>query len=248
MFCIRDTEQRLDKVLDASLLDHQAMPGFEDVKFESEWRFVKAITSRAKKEMYSSSLGFSPTLRPSVMGLFGSPERKPSYQGPPNSSSPEVSSSMSRSRTPSVPNLRLTLASTFSTPLPIQPESFSPKTVTSILSNTLYILQQYDFAGHPALLVQAFSQLLYWLASELFNRILAKVSTSTFQTCNHAQGLCALETLPMPVASRPDPVECVIAGRLGSYKPTSAATCCYAFSAIERASAVVTMPLLGVLY
>ena len=35
---IRDAERRMDKVLDQSMLDHEAMPGFEDVHFQHEWK------------------------------------------------------------------------------------------------------------------------------------------------------------------------------------------------------------------
>lgn len=60
--------------------------------------------------------------------------------------------------------------------LPSAMQEHSPRSVTTLLSSTLFVLQHYDFAGHPCIVVQAFSQLLYWLASELFNRIMTKVS------------------------------------------------------------------------
>lgn len=39
---IRDAERRLDKVLDASMLDHETIPGFEDVTFQHEWKIFKS--------------------------------------------------------------------------------------------------------------------------------------------------------------------------------------------------------------
>ncbi|KAI9761557.1 MAG: hypothetical protein M4579_000949 [Chaenotheca gracillima] len=38
---IRDAERRMDKVLDAAMLDHETIPGFEDVHFQNEWRIFQ---------------------------------------------------------------------------------------------------------------------------------------------------------------------------------------------------------------
>ncbi|KAM3414348.1 hypothetical protein BST61_g10994 [Cercospora zeina] len=38
---IRDAERRMDKVLDAAMLDHETIPGFEDITFQNEWKFLK---------------------------------------------------------------------------------------------------------------------------------------------------------------------------------------------------------------
>lgn len=46
----------------------------------------------------------------------------------------------------------------------------SPRTVTSILTAALHILQLYEI--NPATIVQAFSQIFFWLGSELFNKVL----------------------------------------------------------------------------
>lgn len=39
---VRDAERRIDKVFDQSLLDHETIPGFEDVHFQNEWRLFKS--------------------------------------------------------------------------------------------------------------------------------------------------------------------------------------------------------------
>jgi hypothetical protein len=39
---IRDAERRMDKVLDQAMLDHEPMPGFEDVQFQNEWKIFKS--------------------------------------------------------------------------------------------------------------------------------------------------------------------------------------------------------------
>jgi hypothetical protein len=38
---VRDAERRLDKVLDAAMLEHETIPGFEDVTFQNEWKLFK---------------------------------------------------------------------------------------------------------------------------------------------------------------------------------------------------------------
>ncbi|EIW72141.1 hypothetical protein TREMEDRAFT_25958 [Tremella mesenterica DSM 1558] len=51
-------------------------------------------------------------------------------------------------------------------------EEVTPQSITDILTGVLVVLQIYDV--NPALTVQAFSQIFYWIASELFNRILTR--------------------------------------------------------------------------
>lgn len=185
VYCIRDVEKRLDKVLDAAMLDHEALSGYSDIRFEGEWRFVKALTNRSKKDSPFASITGSPSSRPSVLGLFGSPDRSAQQGSPQHTPSHKDTlqepASTGRIRAPLMPAvLRASMFSSQPTPSQqpiIQPqEEPSPKLVTTILSSTLFILQSYDYAGHPAIIVQAFSQLLYWIASELFNRILTRVS------------------------------------------------------------------------
>lgn len=39
---IRDAERRINKVLEAAMLDHETIPGFEDVAFQGEWKLLKS--------------------------------------------------------------------------------------------------------------------------------------------------------------------------------------------------------------
>lgn len=39
---VRDAERRLDKVLDAAMLDHETIPGFEGITFQNEWKIFKS--------------------------------------------------------------------------------------------------------------------------------------------------------------------------------------------------------------
>ncbi|KWU41224.1 hypothetical protein RHOSPDRAFT_12581, partial [Rhodotorula sp. JG-1b] len=146
VFIIRDAERRIDRVLEAAILEHEPLAGFEDVAFEDEWastRFVKKLTGRAKK-----NAGIRNST--SAMSLF-------SDSGSVSSSADGIGGaggpgSPGRQRT-------TTIGST-------------PKDVTDLLSATLYVLQLYEIP--PAIIVQAFSQLFYWLACEIFNRLLTQ--------------------------------------------------------------------------
>ena len=39
---IRDAERRMDKIFDQALLDHETIPGFEDVHFQNEWKIFRS--------------------------------------------------------------------------------------------------------------------------------------------------------------------------------------------------------------
>ena len=41
---IRDAERRMDKILDTAILDHETIPGFEDVHFQNEWKIFRSKT------------------------------------------------------------------------------------------------------------------------------------------------------------------------------------------------------------
>lgn len=41
---IRDAERRMDKVLASAILDHETIPGFEDIAFQNEWKFLRSKT------------------------------------------------------------------------------------------------------------------------------------------------------------------------------------------------------------
>lgn len=46
---IRDAERRMDKVMEAAILDHETIPGFEDIHFQNEWKFLRT-KSKVKPE------------------------------------------------------------------------------------------------------------------------------------------------------------------------------------------------------
>ncbi|KAJ5174453.1 uncharacterized protein N7482_000330 [Penicillium canariense] len=44
---IRDAERRMNKVLDAAMLDHETIPGMEDIAFQNEWKLFRKKKSEA---------------------------------------------------------------------------------------------------------------------------------------------------------------------------------------------------------
>ncbi|KAG5929084.1 hypothetical protein E4U42_007234 [Claviceps africana] len=48
---VRDAERRLDKVLDAAMLDHETIPGFEDIAFQNEWKLFKRKSAVKEEPM-----------------------------------------------------------------------------------------------------------------------------------------------------------------------------------------------------
>ncbi|SPO03790.1 probable protein localized to golgi-vacuole transport vesicle [Cephalotrichum gorgonifer] len=110
---VRDAERRMDKVLDAAMLDHETIPGFEDITFQNEWKLFK---------------------------------RKAQVKEEP-------------------------LEKRFRPPSPKQRAKPAPRNVTSILSSTLFVLDLYDI--HSVIVAQIVSQLVYWVAAELFNRVMS---------------------------------------------------------------------------
>ncbi|EDN09503.1 conserved hypothetical protein [Histoplasma mississippiense (nom. inval.)] len=49
---IRDAERRMDKVLDTAMLDHETIPGFEDVHFQNEWNLFRSRTKILAQLLY----------------------------------------------------------------------------------------------------------------------------------------------------------------------------------------------------
>ena len=47
---IRDAERRMNRVLEAAMLDHETIPGFEDVEFQGEWKILKSKPKHKAEE------------------------------------------------------------------------------------------------------------------------------------------------------------------------------------------------------
>ncbi|WVR09630.1 hypothetical protein IAU60_006703 [Kwoniella sp. DSM 27419] len=169
VFVIRIAEMRIDGFLDAAILDYETLEDFNDIRYEGEWSLFRSFVPKKKRDT------------PRVASIFNN-----ASPGPDASVNDSPGATASSFRTPariqSMSDLRLAV-----TPRSISHEStvsgtslqttstavegtMSPARVTDVLSGVLLILQLYEV--NPAVVVQAFSQILYWISCELFNRIL----------------------------------------------------------------------------
>ncbi|KAJ1570103.1 hypothetical protein HK096_000481 [Nowakowskiella sp. JEL0078] len=181
---VREVERRLVPLISDAILDHSSMEGL-NVRFEN------ALTSFIKPRRVNSSLLKSERIV--------TPTSATSNPSPLSTVYPAIGSSPTPTIAlpPVLPNINTALksptrmkpqhSSSWSPPAPprrgsitqlLQPRIFSrkwphkvtPKTLTSILSSTIFVLQSYSV--HNEIIVQIFSQLFHFLGAELFNRIL----------------------------------------------------------------------------
>lgn len=203
VFIIRDAERRIDKVLDAAMLDHEAIPGFQEVRFEGEWKFIKTLAGSVKgigqQNSLSQGMTSSASSRRPISQIFGTGRKDDT----PASTTPDANTPLSCSPSlgngrPSNPFGSATVGpSSFrgdSSPrkgLNQLGESFrairqvsnytsasdllsspTPRTISSLLTSTLQILQFYEI--NPAIIIQALSQIFFWVGCELFNRLITR--------------------------------------------------------------------------
>lgn len=168
VFVIRDMERRIDKVIDAAMLDHDSIPGFEDVRFEGEWNFIKTLTGSVKRANQSTTA--SPLQKRPLSQLFSS-DTAPSLPSTPSSSSrrgaPSISIAPVTPMSLSIMDLKEVSHDASASDLLAKP---LPRTITLLLTSTLHILQLYEV--NPSIIVQALSQVFYWVGCELFNRVI----------------------------------------------------------------------------
>jgi hypothetical protein len=105
----RDAERRLNKFMEAAMLDHETIPGFDTIEFQGEFSLFKSKSKPVD----------DPGIRP---------------------------------------------------PSPKRRAQTSPRNITSLLSSVLFVLDLYDV--HSVITAQIMAQLLYWIGSELFNRLI----------------------------------------------------------------------------
>lgn len=171
VFIIRMTERRIDSLLDPALLDHETLDEVSDVRFEGEWNlFGRPLTLKKKRDtipraasIFVNGNGSSDNnSSPSAASIFGSIKEGSPFKTP---SRPQSMQDF-KSKTP-----RPGAADTPSTPL-AGDNAIRPSRITDTLSSVLLVLQIYEI--NPAMIVQAFSQVFFWIACELFNRILTR--------------------------------------------------------------------------
>ncbi|KAI0801000.1 hypothetical protein C8Q74DRAFT_1239789 [Fomes fomentarius] len=160
VFVIRFAERRIDQLLDAALLDYSPLSSeFDSIQFEGEWSLFRSFASGKKKANGTAS---TPTSKGGVPMSPTQVSRPPSPTPQPSTSPPNTRGFASFRQT-------FTRARGASSATPLQslfaesqPPPSSPKDIISFMTalHSLLIL-----AGvNPALIVQFWSQVMYWTA------------------------------------------------------------------------------------
>lgn len=172
---VRDIEQRINGMLDTSMLEHESIPGLGDVRFEGDWNLIKTIRGSVKgnsQDGHSPVKNKSGTSRRPLSQIFAqwvdsgasgdssvSAKDTPMSRGDSNGLQRPGSRGLVRK---SVANLKKSFEDA--------EKQLSPRSVTTILNSALQLMQLYE--TNPATIIQMLSQVFYWLGAELFNRVL----------------------------------------------------------------------------
>lgn len=165
VFIIRIAERKIDEIMDAAMLDFEALEDFDDVRFTDEWNLFRSFGAKKKRDSQ---------LAQAIFSLPNTPERP--------DRSKRDSAKLHR-RVNSIQDLRVqasaataeakeAIAHGMSKAQAVFGDKASPRKVTDILTSVLLILQLYEV--NPAFIVQVFSQTFFWISSELFNRIITR--------------------------------------------------------------------------
>ena len=162
VFVVRDMERRIDKVMDAAILDHNPIPGFDDVRFEGEWSFIKTLTGSVKRASQTGHA--SPTPKGQLSQLFAADSASSSPDGKKRDSVRLPATPTSTLAELREPSHDASAADLLAKPM--------PRTITQLLTSTLHILQLYEV--NPSVIVQVLSQVFFWVGCELFNRVISQ--------------------------------------------------------------------------
>ncbi|KAI0068436.1 hypothetical protein BV25DRAFT_1875981 [Artomyces pyxidatus] len=174
VFIIRYVERKIDQLIDTAILDHSPVPSeFEGIQFESDWSFLRSLTAKKKPSPSTSGtpsrngVPLSPTL----------PSRPPSPGQPPGSASPNLARNFhsirqSFSRKAGASGTTPLQAFFQDPPNSPHPTTPHPGDITAFFDALQTLL---TLSGiNPALITQMWSQVLYWIACEIFNRVLTR--------------------------------------------------------------------------
>ncbi|KAM5530611.1 hypothetical protein V8D89_015729 [Ganoderma adspersum] len=167
VFVIRFAERRIDQLLDGAMLDYSpASSEFDSIQFEGEWSFLRSFGGKKKANGTSSSStprGGAP-MSPTQVSRPSSPQPPTSPQS--TRAFASLRQTFSRNRGGST---AAQLQSLFDSQ---QSQSTSLKDVVSFITALHTLLTMSGV--NPALIIQFWSQVMYWTASEIFNRVLTR--------------------------------------------------------------------------
>ncbi|THH11747.1 hypothetical protein EW146_g7944 [Bondarzewia mesenterica] len=171
VFIIRYVERKIDQLIDTAILDHSPLPAeFEGIQFESDWSFLRSFA--AKKKATANPPNPAPIrngapVSPGFLSRPPSPGPSPHHPGSPSHSMSfsSLRQSLSRKRASSATTPSQSL---FQDNVP----SPHPGDITAFFDalQTLLALS----GVNPALITQMWSQVFYWIACEIFNRIITR--------------------------------------------------------------------------
>src|ERR1043165_8778991 len=81
---VKDAQRRIDKVLEASMLEFDTIPGLDDVRFEGEWRVFKHFQRRSKSPVKSYNPTVNNLQSSSSLRRSSSASILPIFRGPPS--------------------------------------------------------------------------------------------------------------------------------------------------------------------
>ncbi|KAI8072771.1 hypothetical protein BC940DRAFT_316235 [Gongronella butleri] len=172
---INDLERRMNKVLGPALLEHDEIPGMDQVNFADDWqRFFRRSNSHRRSVILDTTTTNGNSTTNGV-----SSQQPPHHQNgiamKRNVSNPLTNGATTHvngNGSTSSPTSSQALLLEHTARLKARPQNMaiSPQSITSLLSSTLFVLQSYDV--HPTIIIQVLAQFFHYLSCELFNRIL----------------------------------------------------------------------------
>ena len=161
VFVIRYVERKTDQLLDSAILDHSPLPSeFDGIQFESEWSLLRSLTPKKKP---------APGPTDPQLGKNGIPN-SPSFPSRPISPIPSTPPPPSHR---SFTSLKQSFSRSRGTPIHSMFQDISPGPNPSDLTSIFDALQTFLIlsGANPALIIQLWSQVFYWLACEVFSMI-----------------------------------------------------------------------------
>ncbi|KAI1309939.1 hypothetical protein EDD11_003954 [Mortierella claussenii] len=182
-----DAERRIERILEPAMLDHDTIAGLDEVKFQSDWAFLwrgsmsKATSSKSQSNSQNNTVSkrSSSPLSPNAGSTSIFTNGSSSATSSSSAAAPVTggSNANSSATSPSIKPRPLTRTSSSSmVPLVNRPPSprqrrISPRTITTMLSSLLFVMQTYDI--HPDIVHYVLAQLLNYVSCEVFNRMIS---------------------------------------------------------------------------
>ncbi|KAF9195331.1 hypothetical protein BGZ51_002846 [Haplosporangium sp. Z 767] len=161
-----DAQRRIEKILEPAMLDHDTIAGMDEVKFQSDWAFLWR-GSMSKGSTKGSNSNNSTLSKRASSPLSPNPSAAAVFAGP-SATTPASATPSSRPLTRTSSQSMVPLAAN-RPPSPRQ-RRISPRTITTMLSSLLFVMQTYDI--HPDIIHYVIAQLLQYVACEVFNRMM----------------------------------------------------------------------------